>query len=1053
MKKLYSFVCISFVFAALMFIGCQDVNNSVAVAGHSGRVISVEFNANGGSISFEQGVAVIGSTIIEYPDVSRAGYIFNNWNTKADGTGIVYDKNSIVTDPGLVLYATWVTTGTSYRINLNYSKASNEYGLTITNSPSSYGSVALGSNNFTVSTKVVVNNGLYVLNGYYTQAGIQVVNSLGELLPDVAPYTDSTGKWIYKTSNYAITFYADWTKFSAAESMSIPSVVALTTGQTTVVPITLTPEDSLVSISDYNGTSARSVCYYRYDQILKNLIVQGMTPGTKTLTIKDNNTGMTQNVQFVTTIDPNLIDGTYTVTDLAPKTTNTLDDCIVVDIASNKQAFIYEIELEKGIKYCFETSDSVSSIRSILSGRVDGYFYLYNSSGTLATYMDDSTFTYKCNNTGKYYLVITRYSPQTSGGKAAVHVYAVPTLKFNIPDSVTFNSYGDDLEIPVTWTPYPIDADSNIVLNSSSNNYFTATFTVTGKNEGKIILSGKKYFGTLSTNITLTDTITGKSITLPIKVLPPLGDDGVITANGDSHSSNLEDYTQIEFTDVKQIYSYSIEMTAGRTYYLESADSDSSIISSGRINSYYYLYDKNGNQIRNSDSSFIYTPETTDTYYLIIKPYYSGNTGKNAVRFYSFIGINNLVLSENDLTIKLGEVREINLTYDTPAGYKNPSFSYSASYWRCVISNNGTGFETIKVIGYTVGQYNGYIADNTTGKRINLNCKVILDTENVDGVLDIGNNSSSNIDDYTQFDITSEKQGMVYAVNLVAGRTYKLQTADQNYSLISSGHVDAYYYLYNKNGTQLKSDSAGFTYTPETSDTYYLLIIPSSINYTGKNAVRFYSVITIDNLVLSETSLNLKSGQIASVTLTYDTPEGYAKPSFTFNNNDSSRIAHLKGSTVGNGTETFQVYAKKPGTYNIVITDSISSKTISLPVTVTIDPDNIDAVLTPGTLSNCTDISAATKCTYTNDKQVFVYQIALEANTQYGLKTSDNGLSISGRIDGYWYIIDGAGKQVLGQDDSEQTYTPALTGTYYIIVTPYNTSGNTGSNVFNLYVK
>ena len=83
---------------------------------------TVQFNANGGT-------GTMGSEVYLYTDnkaltpnaFTRTGYAFNNWNTKADGSGTSYTNGQVVknlADPGktLVLYAQW----TPYTYTIKY---------------------------------------------------------------------------------------------------------------------------------------------------------------------------------------------------------------------------------------------------------------------------------------------------------------------------------------------------------------------------------------------------------------------------------------------------------------------------------------------------------------------------------------------------------------------------------------------------------------------------------------------------------------------------------------------------------------------------------------------------------------------------------------------------------------------------------------------------------------------------------------------------------------------------------------------------------------------
>lgn len=72
--------------------------------------ITVTYSANGGvgSVSAVTGYSGDEFTINNGSTLSRTGYTFKNWNTKADGTGDVYQPNSVgVLTYSLELYAQW----------------------------------------------------------------------------------------------------------------------------------------------------------------------------------------------------------------------------------------------------------------------------------------------------------------------------------------------------------------------------------------------------------------------------------------------------------------------------------------------------------------------------------------------------------------------------------------------------------------------------------------------------------------------------------------------------------------------------------------------------------------------------------------------------------------------------------------------------------------------------------------------------------------------------------------------------------------------------------
>lgn len=99
----------------LGFSGCPDDNIQV--------LYSITYHANGGSgtapaaETHAEGATV---TVAAKGDVSKAGHVFKDWNTAADGNGTSYNPADTFTMPAsnLVLYAQWEATGT-YSVTFN----------------------------------------------------------------------------------------------------------------------------------------------------------------------------------------------------------------------------------------------------------------------------------------------------------------------------------------------------------------------------------------------------------------------------------------------------------------------------------------------------------------------------------------------------------------------------------------------------------------------------------------------------------------------------------------------------------------------------------------------------------------------------------------------------------------------------------------------------------------------------------------------------------------------------------------------------------------------
>lgn len=78
---------------------------------------AITFDANGGTGDMESQVITKGDSVTLSPNTfTRTGYVFNNWNTKQDGTGISYD-DTIPSAENMVLYANWTVCNAHFFTN------------------------------------------------------------------------------------------------------------------------------------------------------------------------------------------------------------------------------------------------------------------------------------------------------------------------------------------------------------------------------------------------------------------------------------------------------------------------------------------------------------------------------------------------------------------------------------------------------------------------------------------------------------------------------------------------------------------------------------------------------------------------------------------------------------------------------------------------------------------------------------------------------------------------------------------------------------------------
>lgn len=96
-------------------------------------IITVSFNANGGSVSTESILAYLGTPIGELPVPTRTGFTFNDWYTAASGGTKVSPSTTLSEVNDITLYAQWTvnsytaswSTNTGYSITVNRTSSPN----------------------------------------------------------------------------------------------------------------------------------------------------------------------------------------------------------------------------------------------------------------------------------------------------------------------------------------------------------------------------------------------------------------------------------------------------------------------------------------------------------------------------------------------------------------------------------------------------------------------------------------------------------------------------------------------------------------------------------------------------------------------------------------------------------------------------------------------------------------------------------------------------------------------------------------------------------------
>lgn len=84
-----------------------------------GKSLVVDFSGNGGELDSEKVLVPYNTAISSFPNATRKGCTFVEWNSKADGTGDTYNKNTKVIHNNLTLYAIWKTKSPTVTLDSN----------------------------------------------------------------------------------------------------------------------------------------------------------------------------------------------------------------------------------------------------------------------------------------------------------------------------------------------------------------------------------------------------------------------------------------------------------------------------------------------------------------------------------------------------------------------------------------------------------------------------------------------------------------------------------------------------------------------------------------------------------------------------------------------------------------------------------------------------------------------------------------------------------------------------------------------------------------------
>ena len=538
---------------------------------------------------------------------------------------------------------------------------------------------------------------------------------------------------------------------------------------------------------------------------------------------------------------------------------SSLSDYKILELTSENPSAKLMFHLSNpGRTYIIQTSDSQSSIKDS-SKWGDGLFTVYDKEGKKIADTDDGEIRLACpENETTYYLEIKPYSNNgnTKYGKIAIYAYMqqATITNLSIDQSISLIA-GSEKTLTLTYSgpdgylspEFTISESSTSGKSSISslvdNKDGTATITITGRfpseNATKEFVIKDK-ISQLSTkfnvNVTLDTNTTYPSLNI-----------------SENLSSNLSDYEMFDFTEDKQTFIYSAQLTSNTHYLFELSDSQSF---SGKCDSLYWLYNSRGKCVcsKGDDNTFEFIPSESGTYYLVASPFLSRDDskkkcGKAGFHVTKSEPISNLKFEQNEYKINAGAKVEIKTTftqgknssttfYVTSSNYQNDKFVANAA-----ITETGNDYIILTIQAGKVGESIITLADRVYGLKTTCIVNVVPEDSNALGSTNvtevssasITNTPSTNLEDYTMARLTENKTAQVFKINLEAGSTYTFEFADSDIRTGLPSGFDAMFDFYDSNLTNIKSNDGSktdYTYsiTPEANGIYYLVITPYNLS-------------------------------------------------------------------------------------------------------------------------------------------------------------------------------------------------------------------------------
>ncbi|MCQ2597337.1 MAG: InlB B-repeat-containing protein [Treponema sp.] len=608
---------------------------------------------------------------------------------------------------------------------------------------------------------------------------------------------------------------------------TVSSTVNMTIGDTISENIVTTPTTGCET--NFTVSSGNNDLFAKF--VNNQVVFTCGFPGTKTITVRDNISGIQKTIAVNVAGDSSVVQEIDTVYDGA---SSNPDEYTKVNLSDTNPSQLLKVYFEAGKTYSVQCADSDNSQGTGLSVS-DCYFYLYDTSFAQIRSTDSGTISYLCTTPGYYYVGIRRYS--NNGNKlGAVHIFAPKVIESLVLNPATYTvESGETFAITADYTP--VDAE----VSAGYSNYTNSRYYPVGNMTAANGVMSKSFYAKLPgtyTSTNLYDNTSGKSTaSASVTVTGPAAAGLDTLTVRSARAEEASDYTLYGFSDNNYVKFYKIGLEAGTKYNFQIAHNGNVI--SGSPYCYWALYDSSYVRVleETDNSSRAYTPASDGIYILGICPNYN-DSGTIGVNVYNVQPITDFTVSST-VNMTIGDTVSENIV-TTPATGCETDFTVSSgnSELFAKLVNNQVvftcGFPGTKTIT---------VKDNFSGIQKTITVNVAGDSSVVSETLTVGSGSSSTASDYTQVNLSDTNPSQLFKVYFEAGKTYHIQCADSDNSQGTGLSLnDCYFYLFNPSFAFINQWDSGIKNYACSSSGYYYVGIRRFSNYNNRTgAVYVYT--------------------------------------------------------------------------------------------------------------------------------------------------------------------------------------------------------------------